>query len=351
MKNIMKTLLVVLASFATITSVNAGELTVSGSAKATYSIVSGFNGQTAVGGDKGVAVANELNFTASGELDNGWTWNYSTELDPAATAAGGAALNDDSQLTVKTDFGTIGMFTSEGGLGTHLSFAQDAYALMSDTGYAEGKTEAANISGFNNMQYHLPADILPFSTTFKAGYATSGNTVTGSSNTSNVAPSASVGSTSQYQVTTVPMEGVKVLVSYLEQDSVLASDEQSAEAGAVSITYDYGNYAFGIGRSMNAPRIADDAVGDSIVSFTENTNFSVGYAVNDDLSVSYTRERSENETLTSTTAVYDVELDSFQAAYTMGGMTVAVAHTQMDNIGYIQNAKADETIIAVTMAF
>ena len=42
-----------------------------------------------MGGDqdntgKGIGISNELNFTASGELDNGFTWKYHTELDPAA---------------------------------------------------------------------------------------------------------------------------------------------------------------------------------------------------------------------------------------------------------------------------
>ena len=354
MKNIMKILFAISTSFALIaSSANAGELTVSGTAKATYSIVSGFNGVGQNGGDKGVAVANELNFGASGELDNGWTWNYSTELDPAATAAGGAAMNDDNQLTLSTDYGTIGFFTSEGGLGSHLKFSKDAYGLMSDTGYNEGKTEAANINGFNNIQYHLPADMLPFSTTAKVGYATSGSTVVGSNNTSNVASSDTVDNVSQYQITTVPMEGMMVYVSYLEKDSKGSTTEQNAQSGAVMVTYDIAgtNASIGFGVSANEPHIADGAQGANVVAYTTNENISVGYVVNDDLSVSYTRERSENETFTTTDTVSDVEVDSFQAAYTMGGMTLAIAHTKYDNVGYVADKSADETIFAMTMAF
>ena len=69
MKNIIKTLIVMFSSISLFTSVNAGEVGVSGTAKATYNILSG---KTNVG--KGLGVANELNFTASGELDNGYTW-------------------------------------------------------------------------------------------------------------------------------------------------------------------------------------------------------------------------------------------------------------------------------------
>ena len=91
MKTIMKTLLVSIASLSLMLSVNAGELSVSGTAKATLHSASG------VTADQGFGVTNELNFTASGEMDNGFTWSYSMELDPAS---GGAANNDDTSIVI-----------------------------------------------------------------------------------------------------------------------------------------------------------------------------------------------------------------------------------------------------------
>ena len=100
----MKTLLVSIASLSMMFSANSGELAVSGTAKATYNATSGD-----VTSNNGIGVTNELNFTASGEMDNGFTWNYSMELDPTtkgdsaasptATQPGGA-LNDDTQISV-----------------------------------------------------------------------------------------------------------------------------------------------------------------------------------------------------------------------------------------------------------
>jgi len=112
MKTIMKTLLVSIASLSVMFSVNAGELTVSGSAKATYNTIAG--GQAA----NGIGVTNELNFTASGEMDNGYTWTYSMELDPgtASTDANGQANNDDTHITLTMgDLGTIKACVSECG--------------------------------------------------------------------------------------------------------------------------------------------------------------------------------------------------------------------------------------------
>merc|ERR1712070_49127 len=71
------------------------------------------NGDDASAG-KNLAVSNELDFTASGELDNGYTWKYQVQLDGASTA------NDDTRLEIGTDMGTIGLYVSEGGMSKEL---------------------------------------------------------------------------------------------------------------------------------------------------------------------------------------------------------------------------------------
>ena len=131
MKNIIKTLVVMLTSISLFGSANAGELTVNGTAKATYNILSG---KTNTG--KGLGITNELNFTASGELDNGYTWSYSMELDPDAVSSGtnGTAENDDSKLTVTAPWGTVGVFMSEGGLDVEDAASQSVYARPTDSG-------------------------------------------------------------------------------------------------------------------------------------------------------------------------------------------------------------------------
>ena len=134
MKNIIKSVIVMLSSVSLFTSANAGELSVSGTAKATYNILSGY---TNVG--KGLGITNELNFTASGELDNGYTWSYSMELDPNAVSAGttagaqSGAENDDTKLTLSTPYGTVGVFISEGGLDEDAG-SQSVYGRPTDIG-------------------------------------------------------------------------------------------------------------------------------------------------------------------------------------------------------------------------
>ncbi len=55
--------------------------------------------------------------------------------------------------------------------------------------------------------------------------------------------------------------------------------------------------------------------------------------------------------MTSTTTVYDIEVQSIQAAYSLGGATLSVARTDYENIGYADGVDATETIIALSFAF
>jgi hypothetical protein len=164
MKTIIKTLLVSIASLSLMFSVNAGELTVSGTAKATYNAGSG---NTV---DQGLAVTNEINFTASGEMDNGYTWSYSMELDPAAA---GDALNDDKQIVVGlNDMGTVKVCVSECGNNKKYAWDASAYTSMSDTGSSYGIVYPgdAGAASTSTIQYHTPE--LPFGTTVSIAHNT-----------------------------------------------------------------------------------------------------------------------------------------------------------------------------------
>ena len=55
-------------------------------------------------------MSDTVNFAASGELDNGWTVNYTMGLDGSATAAG-AAFED---RTLAIGLGDMGTVTTDG---------------------------------------------------------------------------------------------------------------------------------------------------------------------------------------------------------------------------------------------
>ena len=346
MKNIAKILFVAISSLSVMFSVNAGELTVSGSAKATYNSTSGQNI------DQGLGVTNELNFTASGEMDNGYTWSYSMELDP--TGASGPANNDDSQLSLTmNDMGTIKVCVSECGNNKKYKFDQSAYTNMSDVGTSYGIVYpgASGDANLATIQYHTPE--LPFATTAAIAFST--NSADGSSG--NAVGGTSGDSKNEYSLQSSPVDGLTLHAQYYDfnsyDDGIAASvEDQNEEGGSYAVTYALGNATIGYGKGYKAPADTSAArVGTTTVEYYENTGVSIGYAVNDDLSVSYTSETSEANYQTSTTTSYDVEMDSIQIAYSLGGATLSIARADVENVGYVQNTDLTETIIAMSFAF
>ncbi len=355
MKNIIKTIIVMFSSISLFASVNAGELSVSGTAKATYNILSG---KSNVG--KGLGVTNELNFTASGETDQGYTWSYSMELDPNAVAVDNAgAQNDDTKLTLSTPYGTVGVFISEGGLDLEDAGSQSVYGRPTDIGDPSGTSDNFTIDSYNNVQYHTPADLLPFGTSFKIAYATNtADTAPGSSG--NNAGAVTTGAVDQagatateMQVKTSPIDGLTVGASYFQfgGDQGMAKNDQEAESGAYYATYATGPVSIGYSEAFKAPLLRDNADGtatDTVEDYRQ-MNYSIAFAATDDLSVSYERETSEANKLDNTAV--EQESSAVQLAYTMGGMTIAVSHASHDNNAYVTGDNVDQTLLALTMAF
>ena len=349
-----------LSSVSLFASANAGELSVSGTAKATYNIQSG---KTNAG--KGLGITNELNFTASGELDNGYTWSYSMELDPGATTPSGStdtspgnAQNDDTKMTLATPYGTVGVFISEGGLDVEDAASQSVYVRPTDMGDPSGTSDNFTIDSYNNIQYHTPADLLPFGTSFKVAYATDlSDTAAGSSGNNKGAVSTHatdfVGeNATEYQIKAAPIDGLAVGASYFDfSGEGLTKNDQEAESGAYYATYATGPVSVGYSKAYKAVLLAD-AIGlttATTISDYDQTNMSIAFAASDDLSVSYERETSEANKINDTST--EQESTSVQVAYTMGGMTLAVAHSSHDNNSYVVGANTDQTVLAVTMAF
>ena len=83
----------------------------------------------------------------------------------------------------------------------------------------------------------------------------------------------------------------------------------------------------------------------------EATKYSIAANVNDNFSISYEKEKSEPTAKTSSTVMNDLEATGIQAAYTMGGMTLAVAMNDYENAQYTALNDVKDTVFSVAMAF
>ena len=351
MKNITKTLLVLVSSLSISFAAVAGELTISGAAKASY-VIGGANDSQS----KGIGVGNELNATASGELDNGFTWSYSTELDPAD---GGAATNDDSQLVIGMgDMGTIGFFDSEGGLSQELGYGIGALGVGTDHGNTMTVVYGGDVSSYPNVQYHLPADLLPFGISAKVGFAPNLSDGQGNSfkNSGPIQPNSLMGdSATHYMVSASPIDGLAVGADYFSTDDGTAT-AQDYESGAYYAKYAIGNWKVGYNKNYHAPALSNK---NGSKSMYENTAWGVEFAVNDALSVSYNEETSEATTSVAIVAgastgvktSVESEMESIQVAYIFGGATLGLHIVDVGNADYTANKEEKKTIFTLNMNF
>ena len=364
MTKITKMLVVVASSLLVSFASVAGELSVTGSAKASYAV----NGGGGNNLDKGLGISNELKFSASGELDNGYSWNYHMELDPNG---GGTTDADDSALTVNTNgMGTVGVFDSEGGLSTELGWGIGALGTGIDytnTMGAAATNGALNwgydVSSYPNIQYHLPADILPFGLGAKVGYAP--NTSDGDSNdfkNAGVQNTAGLDGDDliQYQVTAAPIDGLKLGADYASFEGETGTSDQEQSGANWYAQYAYGNFKVGYMRGMTEKAKATYANGDG-TSFDsyEYDAMGVEFAFNDALTVSYSDETHDAKdkgqiapgATTRTTTIVSMEAESFQVAYNIGGATLGVAHVDTDNSDFVLGKNETKTIASIAMEF
>jgi len=351
MKNITKTLLVLVSALSISFAATAGELSISGAAKASYVIGGADEAQS-----KGVGVSNELNATASGEMDNGWSWSYSTELDPAD---GGTATNDDSQLVITMgDMGTIGFYDSEGGLSKELGYGIGALGTGTDYNNTMTISYGGTVSTDPNVQYHLPADMLPFGITAKVGFVPNLADGAGNSfkNSGPIQPNSLAGDTAtQYQITAAPIDGLSIGGDFYSTDDGTAT-AQDYESGNAYAQYAMGNWKIGYNVGGYSVPLSNK---NGSVSRYENEAWGIEFAVNDALSVSYNEETSEAFTSVAIVAAastgvktsVESEMESIQIAYVMGGATLGASVVDVGNADYTASKDEKRTVFTIAMDF
>ncbi len=361
MNKLTKLLFSVISAVAIATSAFAGEFSVTGGVKATYTIKgnSGTDGANANALGKGLGISNEFSLTATGELDNGMTWSYAQDID-------GATVQDDASLAFGTDYGTFKVCISECPLSTKYAFDNSAYGVGSDTGYGGGAASTStmqygsNINSYNNLQYHAPADLLPFGATFKAAYTPGRAGGTANDSVHSVVGDAHVGEMEQYAVTVAPVDGLTLAASYYNfGEDGNKSARQEAEGGSMSANYSIGSISVGYGETLHAPaqrmNLADDT---ATTQHYENSAYSIGFAVNENLSVSWTEESSEKKiksqasgTGATTRTDVEMEITTIDVAYSLGGATLGLSNSETTNDSYTSGDEVVETIVAITLAF
>jgi hypothetical protein len=347
MKKISKLLVGILFSSLVMAPSFAGELTVTGGATATYAT----NGDISSAG-KNLGISNEIDFSASGELDNGFTWNYQVQLDGATTA------NDDTRLEIGTDMGTVGFYVSEGGLSAEL---HGVGALGQGFDYVSPTTFNAglDVDGFSNVQYHTPADLLPLGAQIKVGYVPnmSATTMLSAKESDATITAQSTGrNLTQGQISLSPIDGLTIKGDAAQTSNETGTNISTEEGVSANLgaKYTMGQLSVGYSEGGHQPAVATGEL-----TYFENKFYGIQFDVNDQLSVSYNVDESDSnarnavaDTATAgTTTIVGMEQKSIQLAYTTGGATIGIAQVEVDNSDYTTGKEENQTVVSLGISF
>jgi hypothetical protein len=230
-----------------------------------------------------------------------------------------------------------------------------AWEETDGTGVAAGFVTVSGVGGGTDIEWTVPADMLPDG---MAAYVSWSPKPDGSKNTDKSANSS--GSDVDGMGWDVAVEhsalvdGLKVFGAY----SIIPKFEAAANSitgvngdkisKVLGFTYAMGGATIGYQQSMEDLNTAVPAG----ASHYNNTAFGVSFSVNDDLSISYGRHDSEKGT-NDGKPVVEVEAESFQIAYSMGGATIKIAETEVDNAEYVSTTAGDKegTTVMLSLAF
>ena len=340
MNTLKKIAFSILASAFVFANANAGELSVTGSAKATYTIKSVDGSATDDSTGKGIGVANEFSLGASGELDNGWTWATNIDID-------GATVQDDASMVLGFGgMGSIKINISDGGIAKNFASSQSVYGTPVDNGEGGSYTDSGDTGAMNTIRYTTPSG-LPLGFVGKVQYAPyTGSADSNSSNAGGALDTNGNEDAWEYSVDFVPVEGLSVGASYYTPDDSARGQEE--EGGAWYVTYDIGSFSLGYGYSAAATSLDLNTTNEA--EDYQNTQMSVAFNVNDALSISYEDIEAEKNFETSSSDVV-MDVSSIQASYTVAGMTLSISNEEYDNHDYTAGNKMKETNFAMSIAF
>ena len=344
MNNLKKLGVTALAGSLAAVSAQAGEMSMNGSANMTYYTTSKSEGK-GIGTDKGLTVS------GSGELDNGWTFSIYTYISDAIGISSHA-----TSLTMGS-LGTITAGQAFGGNSTKYDEeVPQAYEQTSDrqqnsanqvgnwmdNGGLTWKPNAFEIDGLGSVQAHV-------------GFSPDADDVA-TNNGSVGAKSGTWGAGKDLGLTVTGLVDGLTLGAYgaTRENESPESDGRRDEfngswyakytMGSVSVGYSEAYYDSGIAGSATAATTAK-AVGTSAGTF-ENTQMSIAFNVNDNLSLSWTESTDtydDSSNVSSGTEIADVdqETEALQAAYSMGGMTIKAFQMETSNPGWDSDATKD----------
>jgi outer membrane protein OmpU len=307
MTNLKKLGLTALAGSLVATSAFAGEMSVSGTAKVSYT-----SGDTISVTGNPWSHSTAISFSGSGELDNGMTVSVSTATDTGSTAF--------SSSNLVLDMGDAGKFavSKEMSSGHGYNAYQDKMPTAGEEVWDDMAGEASGRVGMEDN-----------------GTISYGNSVAGANfSIAYNKDSATDGSDKSVGIDYAPVDGLMIFGARADISAGTNATDKHTTFGA---TYTTMGATVGMQRTNLGKATAS--------TDQDRTHVSASFAVNENLSVSYGMSTVEFEAA----GKVDQEDSGFAASYTMGSMSFSASSNKSDNAS--GTSGNDDTHKEVSVAF
>ena len=322
----LKTIVAFVAGLFAFTSVQAGEMSVSGSMQATYqSEVDDVTGNP-------LGLNTDLSFSGSVDTDFG-TATMSLATDGTFLGESGA----DHTYSLATDMGTFTIGNAGDSANAVDDITPTAFEEANGSGSGTYSVDfGSGMDGSMSLKYGN-SDVMGTGISVSYSYYPK---LDGATNNEKAASADNNNATKSAQSINVgiplsgvpvvgdsPLGGAKITLGY-EKSDAMASSFQPKEGGTVAVVLPVGPLSVGYQKKAYAAA----ATANGTKTFYKDDIYGIAYAINDDLALSWNVYQSDQHNNDGTNT--EQETKSLNIAYTVGGLTLGFADAKTSNAGY-----------------
>jgi outer membrane protein OmpU len=337
MNNLKKLGLTALAgSLVSFTAASAGELTVSGGAKLGYTGKTG-NEDTGTDGNRW-GMQHGVALSGSGELDNGFT----VSLYQGFRTTDG----NESTSSITVDMGSMGtLMYGQGSSQIGIAKIDDIMPtaeeeISNGVGSSTTTTQTGNTyevdMGGNGFNYTYSTDMVDVVLGYSRG-ASEANTDDG-----NPGADAIGSSDKSVHIVAKPIDGLTIAAGVAEVGAGASNASNTNDEDTIAVTYAYGPVTVG----YQVTNIDLQAANSGATADSENKQFGIAFAVNENFAISYGESEVDIDGQT-----LDQEVSGVSASYTMGGMSLTAHKNKGENMGGDASEESVHTEISLSFAF
>jgi len=339
----LKTIVALIAGLFAFTSVQAGELSVTGSMQATYqSEVDDVTGNP-------LGINTDIKLSGSTDTDFG-TVTMSLATDGTFLGDSGA----DHTYALATDMGTITIGNSGDSGNAVDDITPTAFEEANGSGSGTYSTDfGSGMDGSMSLKYSN-GDVMGTGISLSYSYYPRLDGTTNNEKAASGAANAAKKSAQSVNVGiplgglplvgNTPLGAAKITLGYENSDPE-ATSYQPKEGGTIAVVMPVGPLSVGFQKKAYSPL----STANGTKEFYKDDVIGIAYAINDDFAISYNQYTSVKHA--NAGADVEQETESLNFAYTVGGLTLGFADAKTSNAAYSSGSDDDTRTLSIKTAF